>query len=57
MILCGLRNGAVVSVDSREKTARLSARMTTPRTSYISSNKKGGRSKKDWIQVFSYFLN
>jgi len=56
VILCGLRNGAVVSVDFREKRL-LSSRLTEHRISYVSSDKKVGSSKKDWFKVFLHFLN
>jgi hypothetical protein len=55
VILCGLRNGAVVSVDFREKRL-LSSRLTEHRISYVSSDKKVGSSKKDWFKVFSSFF-
>ncbi|XP_024631487.1 uncharacterized protein [Medicago truncatula] len=50
VILCGLRNGAVVSVDFREKRL-LSSRLTEHRISYVSSNKKVGSFKKDWFKL------
>lgn len=50
VILCGLRNGAVVSVDFREKRL-LSSRLTEHRISYVSSDKKVGSSKKDWFKL------
>lgn len=55
-LLCGLRNGAVVTVDCREKRERLSSRPITQRISYISSDKKAQSSNKDWFKVFSSFL-
>lgn len=55
-LLCGLRNGAVVTVDFREKRERLSSRPITQRISYISSDKKAQSSNKDWFKVFSSFL-
>jgi WD repeat-containing protein 21A len=51
-ILCGLRNGAVISVDFREKRL-LSNRLTLHRIPHASSDKKAGNSNKDWFKVFS----
>ena len=51
MILCGLRNGAIVTADFREKRERLSRRLITHRIPYTSDTKVGG-SKKEWFKVF-----
>ncbi|XP_004488222.2 uncharacterized protein [Cicer arietinum] len=50
VILCGLRNGAVVSVDFREKRLH-SGRLPQHRISYVSSDKKVGSSNKDWLKL------
>ncbi|WJX28028.1 hypothetical protein P8452_16796 [Trifolium repens] len=49
-ILCGLRNGAVISVDFREKRL-LSNRLTLHRIPHASSDKKAGNSNKDWFKL------
>ncbi|RDY13578.1 DDB1- and CUL4-associated factor 4, partial [Mucuna pruriens] len=57
VILCGLRNGAIVTVDFREKRERLSGRLITHRIPYTSSDKKVGGSNKEWFKFDEqYFL-
>lgn len=51
VILCGLRNGAIVTVDFREKRERLSDRLITHRIPYTSSDKKVGGSNKEWFKL------
>ncbi|CAL0301560.1 unnamed protein product [Lupinus luteus] len=51
VILCGLRNGAIVTVDFREKRERLSSRFIKHRIPYSSSNKKAGSSNKEWFEL------
>ncbi|XP_029130126.1 DDB1- and CUL4-associated factor 4 isoform X2 [Cajanus cajan] len=51
VILCGLRNGAIVTVDFREKRERLSGRLITHRIPYTSSDKKVGGSNKEWFKL------
>ena len=56
MILCGLRNGAIVTVDSRERRESLSGRLITHRIPYASSDKKVVGSNKEWFKVFFFVL-
>ncbi|KAJ1407607.1 WD40/YVTN repeat-like-containing domain superfamily, partial [Sesbania bispinosa] len=49
-VLCGLRNGAIVTVDFRERRGRLSGRRTH-RISYTSPIKKVGSSDKEWFKL------
>ena len=56
VILCGLRNGAIVTVDSRESRESLSGRLITHRIPYTSSDKKVGGSNKEWFKVFFFVL-
>ncbi|KAH1147343.1 hypothetical protein AAZX31_15G148300 [Glycine max] len=51
VILCGLRNGAIVTVDSRESRESLSGRLITHRIPYTSSDKKVGGSNKEWFKL------
>ncbi|KAL2340122.1 hypothetical protein Fmac_008062 [Flemingia macrophylla] len=51
VILCGLRNGAIVAVDFREKRERLSGRLITHRIPYTSSDKKVGGCNKEWFKL------
>ncbi|MED6143343.1 hypothetical protein PIB30_005259 [Stylosanthes scabra] len=51
LVLCGLRNGAIVSVDFREKRDRVSRTLTEHRIPYASSNKKVRNSSKEWFKV------
>ncbi|XP_061356559.1 uncharacterized protein LOC133300983 isoform X2 [Gastrolobium bilobum] len=51
VVLCGLRNGAIVTVDIREKRERLSGRLISHRISSISSDKKVGSSNKEWFKL------
>ncbi|KAK7303833.1 hypothetical protein RJT34_14750 [Clitoria ternatea] len=51
VVLCGLRNGAIVNVDFREKRERLSSRLITHRIPYTSSEKNAGGSNKEWFKL------
>ncbi|MED6221436.1 hypothetical protein PIB30_054600, partial [Stylosanthes scabra] len=51
LVLCGLRNGAIVSVDFREKGDRVSRTLIEHRIPYASSNKKVRNSSKEWFKV------
>ncbi|XP_027362377.1 DDB1- and CUL4-associated factor 4 isoform X2 [Abrus precatorius] len=51
VILCGLRNGAIVTVDFREKRERFSGRLITHRIPYTPSDKKVGGSNKEWFKL------
>lgn len=55
MVLCGLRNGEVVSVDFRKKRL-LSSRFPEHRISYVSSDKRVGSSNQGGFKVFYSFL-
>ncbi|XP_068480836.1 uncharacterized protein [Phaseolus vulgaris] len=50
VILCGLRNGAIVTADFREKRERLSSRLITHRIPYTSDTKVGS-SKREWFKL------
>ncbi|TKY72650.1 DDB1- and CUL4-associated factor 4 [Spatholobus suberectus] len=51
VILCGLRNGAILTVDFREKRERLSDRLITHQIPCTSSDKKVGGSNKEWFKL------
>ncbi|XP_010549785.1 PREDICTED: uncharacterized protein LOC104820856 isoform X2 [Tarenaya hassleriana] len=54
VIQCGLRNGAIVSVDTRERPGRVSSRLTRHQIRYHchSSNKTGRRSSnRQWFEL------
>jgi len=56
VILCGLRNGAIVTADFRERRESLSDRLITHRIPY-NSDTKVGSSKKEWFKVFFCYGN
>jgi len=52
IVHCGLRNGAIVSVDLRERPGRPFPRLTRHQIRYQSSSKTGLTStKKQWFEV------
>ncbi|XLR61226.1 hypothetical protein S83_011898 [Arachis hypogaea] len=53
LVLCGLRNGAIVGVDFREKRERVSRTLIEHRIPYASPNKKVRNSSKEWFKVLS----
>lgn len=62
VVLCGLRNGAVVTVDVREKQGGSSARLTRHRVPYPSHRISEGSSKtvqkfsKQWFEVLCFSI-
>ncbi|XVE94315.1 hypothetical protein REPUB_Repub01dG0270500 [Reevesia pubescens] len=48
LVLCGLRNGAIVTVDVRENQQSISARLTRHRIPYFSS---GRSNQKKWFEL------
>ncbi|KAL4279016.1 hypothetical protein GQ457_03G000460 [Hibiscus cannabinus] len=48
IVLCGLRNGAIVTVDVRENQERIVSKLTRPQTPYSSS---GRSNQKKWFEV------
>ncbi|KAL1320982.1 hypothetical protein HN51_065705 [Arachis hypogaea] len=51
LVLCGLRNGAIVGVDFREKRERVSRTLIEHRIPYASPNKKVRNSSKEWFKL------
>lgn len=52
IVHCGLRNGAIVSVDLRERPGRPFPRLTRHQIRYQSSSKTGQTTKnKQWFEV------
>lgn len=50
-VLCGYRNGAIVTVDTREKQERSSARLIRHRIPYSSQGRHGRNSIKQWFEL------
>ncbi|KAF9689090.1 hypothetical protein SADUNF_Sadunf01G0055600 [Salix dunnii] len=51
VVLCGLRNGAILTVDVREKQERVSDRLIRHRIPYSSLGRQGPSSSKQWFEV------
>lgn len=51
IVLCGLRNGAILTVDVREKQERVSDRFIRHRIPYSSLGRQGPSSSKQWFEV------
>ncbi|KAH8522302.1 hypothetical protein H0E87_003075 [Populus deltoides] len=51
IVLCGLRNGAILTVDVREKQERVSNRFIRHRIPYSSLGRQGPSSSKQWFEV------
>lgn len=51
VVLCGLRNGAVVTVDVREKREGFSARHARHRIRHSPLDNTLGKSSKQWFKV------
>jgi hypothetical protein len=51
IVLCGLRNGAILTVDVREKQERVSDRFIRRRIPYSSLGRQGPSSSKQWFEV------
>ncbi|EXB83247.1 DDB1- and CUL4-associated factor 4 [Morus notabilis] len=57
VVLCGLRNGAIITVDAREKQEGSSARLVRHRISNSPSDNTVGKSSKRWFKFDDqYFL-
>ncbi|CAK7335949.1 unnamed protein product [Dovyalis caffra] len=50
VVLCGLRNGAILTVDVRKKQGRVSDRFIRHRIPYSSVGRQGPSSSKQWFQ-------
>ncbi|KAL9386788.1 hypothetical protein Peur_019912 [Populus x canadensis] len=51
VVLCGLINGAILTVDVREKQERVSDRLIRHRIPYSSLGRQGPSSSKQWFEV------
>ncbi|XP_024024080.1 DDB1- and CUL4-associated factor 4 isoform X2 [Morus notabilis] len=51
VVLCGLRNGAIITVDAREKQEGSSARLVRHRISNSPSDNTVGKSSKRWFKL------
>ena len=53
VVLCGLINGAILTVDVREKQERVSDRLIRHRIPYSSLGRQGPSSSKQWFEVLN----
>ncbi|KAJ6943870.1 mitochondrial division protein 1 isoform X2 [Populus alba x Populus x berolinensis] len=53
VVLCGLINGAILTVDVREKQEMVSDRLIRHRIPYSSLGRQGPSSSKQWFEVFN----
>jgi len=53
VVLCELINGAILTVDVREKQERVSDRLIRHRTPYSSLGRQGPSSSKQWFEVLN----
>lgn len=55
VVLCGLRNGAIVTVDIRERPEGVSNRLIKHQIPYSPLHRTGQNSKKQWFEVPNFF--
>lgn len=55
VVLCGLRNGAIVTVDVRENQERCSSRLIRHRIPFSHLHARGQNSSKQWFEVSNSF--